>query len=575
MIKRILRNGSNLLTRRQTSILSAATVIMVMIAASRLLGLIRNRVLAHFYSAESLAVYFAAFRLPEVVFEILVFGSLASAFIPTFTTYLARKGKQEAWHVAAVSLNIALLVFFLFAVIIFFLGKPLYQLMAPGFSPQQINETVRLARWLIFAQGFFVFSYFLTGVLESLQRFLLPALAPLFYNLGIIFGTFFLAKNYGIAGATIGAVVGAGLHLLVQLPLVFSLGFRPKLSLDFSHPGVREIGALAWPRMVELSVLQLGKSAELFLASLIFPAAYTYLNFANSLQLLPVGLFGTSISKASLPALARLAAQKQKQAFRENLAASFNQITFLVLPCSVFLAILRIPLVRLAFGAAQFTWESTVQTGYVLSAFSLGILAQTLAYLLTRAFYALRETKTPVKVSILSIFANIVLAAIFVLGFSGPVWSLALAFSLASIVQCLLLLFLITKRLPGFFGSRIIKPFTKILISSFVSGGLMFFLLKIFDRSVWDKRLSFLGRFGLVLPTSFDRFVFDTRFTLNVMVLTGLVGLVGFLSYLFLAWLLKLEELRVMVALLKRLKKIKKPPASARVVVGAESNQSG
>ena len=560
-MKNFLRNGSKLLIRRQTTILSAAFVIMVMIALSRVLGLVRNRVLAHFFSAEQLAVYFAAFRLPEMIFEVLVFGALSSAFIPIFTGYLSQKQKKQAWQVAAISLNFAFLFFSCLAVVIFFLARPLYQLIAPGFNPSQLDLAANLTRLLLLAQAFFVLSYFLTGVLESLQRFLVPAIAPLFYNLGIILGAWFGAERFGLYGPVIGAVVGAFCHFLVQLPVVIHLGFRPKLTLDFSHPGVREIGRLALPRVIELSFLQVSKSVELFLASLVSTAAYTYFTFASSLQLLPIGFFGVSIAKAALPTLAHYSSRKKLKRFRQTFIASFNQIVFLVIPCSVFLAVLRVPLVRLVFGASRFSWQSTLETGYTLSAFCLGIFAQALIYLLNRAFYALHETKTPVKVSILAAFVNIGLGIVFILGLKWLIWSLALAFSLASILQAIVLLFLLHRRLGRFKMKNISIPFMKVTLASLISGGLMFFFLKVLDRSVWDKELSFLGRLGLALPTTFEFFILDTRYTLNLVFLTSLVSLLGIASYLILAWAFKIKELTILGKALIRLRSLRTAPA--------------
>jgi putative peptidoglycan lipid II flippase len=554
--------GSNFFTRRQTTILSAATVIMVMIAASRVLGLVRNRVLAHFFSVETLSIYFAAFRLPEVIFEVLVFGALSSAFIPTFTGYLSQKKKKEAWYVAAAALNLAILIFALLAVLVFVFAQPVYQLIAAGFTPDQVGQIASLTRILLLAQGFFVLSYFLTGVLESLQRFLVPALAPLLYNLGIILGTVFFSNSFGIYAPTLGALIGAFLHFSIQLPLAFHLGFRFRKVLDFSHPGVKEIGRLALPRVIELSFLQLGKSVELFLASLTSTAAYTYFTFADSLQLLPVGLFGISIAKAALPMLSYQAVEKKLLRFKKTFLSSFNEILFLVVPCAVFLAVLRTPIVRLTFGAARFTWTSTVQTGYALSAFSLGIFSQAAIYLLNRAFYALHDAVTPVKISIASIFLNIFLGFIFILIFHWPIWGLALAFSLSSVLQAIVLLFFLSRRVGGFEKKELILPFSKILFSSLISGGAMFFFLKILDRAAWDKKLSFLGRFGLVLPTSFDRFVLDTRYTLNLVYLTFLVGLIGGIFYLAFTFLLGVKELKVLVKLLGRLRETKHPPLS-------------
>jgi putative peptidoglycan lipid II flippase len=563
MVKKLLQSGSNFFTKRQKTILSATMIIMVMIAASRVLGLVRNRVLAQFFPVESLSVYFAAFRIPETIFEILVFGTFSSAFIPTFTSYLSQKKRDEAWYVASVSLNIAFLIFLFFAIIIFILAKPLYHLIAPGFSDAQTLEIANLSRILLAAQAFFVLSYFLTSVLESLQRFLVPALAPLLYNLGIILGAVFLSSRFGLYGPTIGAVAGAFFHFLIQLPLAFFLGFRPKIKIDLHHSGVREIGRLALPRMMELSSLQIGKMAELFLASLVSTAAYTYYTFANSLALLPIGLFGTSIAKASLPTLSYQSAKGNFKQFTETLISLINQVVFFILPCAVFLAVLRIPIVRLVFGVARFTWASTVQTGYTLSAFCLGIFTQALIYPLTRAFWALHDTKTPVKISIGAIILNISLGAIFILVFKLQIWTLAFSFSLASLIQAILLFSFLTRKISGLDKRKVGVPFLKIALSSLVSGGLMFFLLKVLDRSAWDKRLSFLKWIGLKLPTTFDHFVLDTRYTFNLILLTALVGLIGLLTYLLLAWLLRVEE----ISLLKKLiDKIKKPKVLSEVI---------
>jgi putative peptidoglycan lipid II flippase len=567
-----LKNGSNFLTKRQTTILSAAAIIMVMIAASRILGLVRNRVLAQFFSAETLSLYFAAFRLPEVVFEVLVLGTLSSAFIPTFAGYLSRRKEQEGWQMAATCLNLALIIFVVLAALIFIFGGLIYRVVAAGFAAHELDQIVSLARILILAQGFFVLSYFLTGILESLQRFLVPAVAPLFYNLGIILGTIFLSSSLGIYGPAIGATIGAFFHFIIQLPLALYLGFKPRRTLAIS-PGVKKVGRLAAPRIIELSFLQIGKTVELFLASLVSTAAYTYFTFANSLQFLPISLFGTSIAKASLPAMAYQVAKKRRRRFKDIFLSSFNEILFLVVPCAVFLAVLRVPLVRLVFGAARFTWTSTVETSQVLSAFSLGVSFQALVYLLARAFYALQDTKTPVKISVLAIFLNIVLSFIFTLVFRWPIWGLALAYSIGLFLQTIALLYLLNKKVGGLDKKRLFIPFIKILFSALLAGGVMFFMLKVFDRSAWDKRLSFLGRFGLVLPTSFEKFILDTRYTVNLVYLTLLVALVGGGVYLLVARVLKVESIAVFSRLLVKFK-FQKPKASLIRPLASEKKEA-
>lgn len=530
MVKKLLRQGSGFLTKRQGSVLSAATVIMLMITFSRILGLFRNRILAHFFTTETLSMYFAAFRLPEFFFEILIFGSLASAFVPTFTHYLSKKEEKEAWYIANVSLNIGLVIFAFLAIIFFIFTKPLYHLIAPGFNSEQINLVVRLAQILIFCQGFFIFSFFLTGVLESFQRFLVPAIAPLFYNLGIILGTIILAPKIGIYGPVVGAVIGAFFHFLIQLPLATHLGFRPQIKLDIKHPGVREIGRLAMPRVIELTFLQISKSAELFFSTLVSVGAFTYYTFANSLQLLPIGLFGTSIAKASLPMLSYQSANGDLIQFRTTFTTLFNQIVFLTIPSSIFLAILRVPVVRIVFGAGRFDWLATVQTGYVLSAFCFGITAQALIYLLNRAFYAFHDTKTPVKISIISQVLYLVLGLFLILILKLPIWSLALAFSISAITQFLLLLIFLKRKISLLDINLIIKPLVKILFSAVSAGLVMYLILK-----------------------KFDRVIFDTRYVSNLIILTAILAFSGLSIYLVLVKLLKVEEIKILGRVFRRL----------------------
>ncbi len=256
--RKIVSKGRELLVGQQTSVLSAATVIMVMVIVARVLGLVRQRILSQFFTSSDLSLFFAAFRLPDAVFEVLVFGAFSSAFIPVFTKAL-KGGERRAWDIAAVAVNIGLLVFGVCALGFALLANPLYKLIAPGFDQGQIQTISTLARILFAAQGFFVISYVLTGVLESLRRFLIPALAPVFYNLGIILGTIFLAPTMGLMGPAIGVVIGALCHFLIQFPFAFKLGFRFKFKFSLTSE-IRHIGKLSFPRILDISFEQIQKN---------------------------------------------------------------------------------------------------------------------------------------------------------------------------------------------------------------------------------------------------------------------------------------------------------------------------
>lgn len=548
MIKKFIAKGKKLFVAPQVSVLSAASIIMLMVAASRVLGLVRQRTLAHFFAPSELSLFFAAFRLPDTIFEVLVFGTFSSAFIPVFTKTL-KKGRAAAWQTAGIVVNLGLLLFAVLAVIAGFTADQIYAAFAPGFNLAQRTEIVKVARILFISQGFFVISYVLTGVLESLRRFLVPALAPLFYNIGIILGTIILVPRWGLLAPAIGVLFGAASHFLIQLPLASKLGFRfiPRIR---PNQEVKQIGKLALPRIVGLSFLQISKTVELFLASLMSTAAYTYFTFGNSLQLLPVGLFGTSIAKAALPTMSRQAGSPAL--FKKTLLSSLYQIVFLILPLATILIVLRIPLVRLVYGTEIFTWEATVQTGYVLSAFALGVVFQAAVALLARGFYALQDTRTPVIISITTIAIVILTNFILIRGFNLDVWGLAAAFSIGTAFQATILFYLINQKIGRRVSLEVLVPIFKSGFAALGSGVIMFVFLKIFDRSVWVKRLSFLGKIESTREIAFERFVLDTRYTINLLILTMLVSLVGVLIYLGISVLLGNREVWTFAGLIKR-----------------------
>src|SRR3990170_5657865 len=381
----IFRKARDFLFSRQVDILSAAAVLSASIFASRILGLVRDRVLAHYFVGEDIAIYFAAFRLPDTLFEILIMGAISSAFIPTFISYISHKKEEEGWKVSGIMMNLSLIVFLILAGVVFAFAKPFSAVVAPGFSSAEISLMAQLTRILLAAQGFFILSSFLTGVLKSYQRFLVPALAPIFYNLAIIFGILFLSGPLGIYAPAWGAVLGAFLHFATQIPLAVKLGFRPVFSLDLSHPGVKKIFRLAAPRALELVFLQVMKSSDLFFSSLITTASYGYLTFATHLEMIPISLFGFSLADAALP-------------------------------------------------------------GYTLSILAVEILGQALIVFFVRAFYALSDTFTPMKVGIVGVFLNIALSAYVTLVLKLPVWGLAASSTVSILIQTAVLGAILARR---------------------------------------------------------------------------------------------------------------------------------
>jgi putative peptidoglycan lipid II flippase len=298
---------------------------------------------------------------------------------------------------------------------------------------------------------------------------------------------------------------------------------------------------LALPRVIDLAFDQIGKTAELFLSSIISQASYTYYIFANTLQLLPVTLFGTSLAKAVLPMLSR--ADGDEKEFRRILLTAIYQAIFFTLPLAATLIVLRIPIVRLVYGTKIFDWEATVQTGMVLSVYALGIVSQTLMSILARSFFALHDTKTPVKVSFLGLGLLVIGDFVLVKVFNLPVWALAASFSFSTVVEAIILMILINKRIGEIVNGKFFIHMFKVFIATLISGLTMFFLIKFFDRWFWLNQ---------VTNFPFEKFVLDTRYAGNLLILTTIVFVVGALIYIGLTLLLKVEEASYFVGVIRK-----------------------
>jgi putative peptidoglycan lipid II flippase len=277
----MVKNLLSLLAARQSSILSGAFILMVTVFASKFLGLIRDRLLVHQFDTAHVSIFFAAFKLPDLMFQLIIFSALAVAFIPIFTEQLHEKGEKEAYLFASNILNLSLLLFGGLVVIAFIFVGFFNSLLVPGFVGEQKIVTDHLTQIILLGQLLLVIGAFFVGIAQSYQRYIIPSLAPLFYNVGIIFGIVVLSKPFGIAGPAFGVVLGAALHILIQLPLVTSLGFRYRFTFDFFNSGVREVVKMISIRNVGLAVEQVNEVVGFALATLVSTSAPTLLTFAQ------------------------------------------------------------------------------------------------------------------------------------------------------------------------------------------------------------------------------------------------------------------------------------------------------
>lgn len=531
----MVKNLFALLYSRQTTILSGAIIIMATMIVAKILGLVRDRLLAHVFPPDTIDIFWAAFRLPDSLFQIVILGALAIAFIPVFTEYFEKRGKEDGFELARAILNVALAIFILASILIYIFASPIISnFIAPGFTLDKQTQVVSLTRIIIFGQVILVFGSFFIGILQSFQRFIIPALAPVFYNFGIILGIIIFSKTLGITGAAIGVIIGAILHAAVQLPLVWSIGFRFKFPPKFFHPGVREIINLVSVRTLGLFAEQINETVGLALASLSTIGSVTYLTFAQHLQVVPIGLFGATLAQAALPVLSSERARGRIEEFKITLLTTLHQILFLALPATAILIVIRIPVVRLIFGASQFDWQATVLTGATLAYLSIGLAAQAVSLLLVRGFYALKDTKTPVVVSFIVVAVNIILSFYFITVLKFEVWSIGFANSISAILSGILLFSTLHFKVGKFNLSSVLIPLSKMLMATIIMGVALYIPIKLLDQVI-----------------------FDTTRTINLLILTGISSIFALSIYVLLVWFLKVRELQTYAELLKKMTRIK------------------
>lgn len=522
---KIFNNNGRWLEKKQNSILSAAMVITFANIFSSLFGLWRERVLiGQFFgsdaSQQAYEAFQVAFQIPDMIFQLIVMGALAASFIPLFAE-LKKKDEKEAFRFTSIVMNWILLIFLVFSVLAFIYAPQITGFRTgKEFTPEQIAIAVKLTRLMLFAQFFFAISNFLTGILQAYQRFVAPALAPIFYNLGIMLGTVFLAKYFGIYAAGIGVLIGAFLHTIIQLPLVWKLGFRFRFDFNLKFNSVKKLFSLMPPRLLTVGVSEFQNLAMGFFATTIGDLSFVVVKLASRLMTLPIRFFGVPISQASLSFLSEESAIENRQKFNHLLLQSLNQIAFFAMPASVLLLILRVPIVRLVFGTYNFPWGITVLTGKVVAIIAISIAAQAMVQLLVRAFHALKDTKTPFIITLITAAVYLIISYFSVYVFSLGVLGLGLAISLSAFLELILFLILLNKKLSCFNSKEFWLPQLKMLLASFFMAVFLYLPFKILDEVV-----------------------FNTSKTIDLIALTVSTASVATLVYVYFSVLFDVKEL--------------------------------
>lgn len=470
MIKKIFSNRI-LNSGPSSSVVSAAFIITLAGLASRILGLFRDRLLASTFGAgDTLDAYYAAFRIPDLIYNLLILGALSAAFIPVFTGLISNEKKDEAWDLFNGVLNLSAILIIGISLIIAIFAPFFMKLITPGFSAQKMEIVVLFTRIMLLSPLFLGISGIMGGSLISFKRFLVYSIAPLLYNAGIIIGIVIFVRIWGPAGLAWGVVFGALLHLIMQYLAVRNLGFKYKWYLREAvfNSHVKRVVTLMIPRTIGIAVNQINLLIITIFASTLAAGSLAIFNFAQNLQSVPLGLFGASFSIAVFPVLAALAAKGEKENFVKTFSVTFRQILFFIIPLSIFILVLRAQIVRVVLGSGKFDWEDTILTFQALGIFALSLFAQGTIPLLARAFYALHDTKTPFYIALVTEIVNI--SAVLILIGKYQVVGLAIAFSLSAVTQMLLLLFVLRSRFDNLDDKNIIKFIVKIAIASVVTG---------------------------------------------------------------------------------------------------------
>jgi len=444
------------ITQANWRIARAAIVVMAGMALSSLAGLATTILVSRaFGTSAELDAFYAANRLPEILFNLMAGGALASAFVPTFTGLLTRENQPGAWRLASAVGNTLFLLLSAAAALAWAAAPWLVgHLLAPGFrDPGQTAATVQLLRIMLLSPVIFGVSGLLMGILNAHQRFLLPALAPASYRLGWILGIVFLVPRWGIEGLAWGVVLGAVLHLLVQLPGLRGLTPHYRPLLGWREADVRHVGRLMLPRLLGVAVVQINFLVNTILASAMTEGSLTSLTLAFSLMIVPQAVIAQATGIAALPTFSAQVARGALSEMRSTLATTLRGVLFLAMPASLGIILLRRPLVALALQRGAFTAESTGMVAWALLWFGAGLVGHALLEVVVRAFYAMHDTRTPVIVGTVAMGLNVVLSlwlwGVFVhLGWM-PHGALALANSLATALEAFTLLVLASRRLSG------------------------------------------------------------------------------------------------------------------------------
>jgi putative peptidoglycan lipid II flippase len=474
----------------------AASILSVFSLVSFILGILRDRLITGAFGAgNDLDIYYAAFRIPDFVAMVLMTGAISVAIIPIFTHNLV-KSKEHALDYISNFLNLALAGLVIVCGILFIFTPQLMHFIVPGFSKEKMDAVVQLTRIMFLSPILLGISNIISAVLRVFQKFLITSLAPIVYNLGSIIGVIFFVPKMGLPGLAWGIVLGAFLHLAIQIPAFFKSGFTLKKVFNWKEPDFIQTIKLTIPRAIGLAASQINLLVVTIIGSTLLAGSVGIFSLANDLAQPIIGLVAIPFAVAVFPALALAYSKGDRKDLVEKFSSVFRQVLFMIVPLSAISFILRAHLVRIAFGTGKFDWSATKLTAACFGVFMFGIFAQGLIYLLAQSFYSLRNTKVPAIVSIISIASTAVFSLFFIWAMSfanffstgllyflkidgmqnSAVIALPLAISLDAIMQVFLLIYFFKRMVNDFRSKEIFSSLIRVLSATFFATIFTYFI---------------------------------------------------------------------------------------------------
>ncbi len=435
--------------RPSRSVAANATIVAAAFVVSRVLGLLREILIARqFGTSGDYDAYVAAFRIPDLLFLVVMSGAFGSAFIPVFAGFLSRGEQDRAWRLASAVLTYTVLTLLVVGQLVFLFAGPLMRdIVAPGLAPPQQDLAVNITRLLLLSPLLLGLGAAAQGMLQAQDAFTLPAVAPILYNLGIIAGALLLAPTMGVYGLAVGVIVGAAGHAGIQFVGLIRRGMHFSPTLSRRVQGLGEVARLMAPRLVGQAAFQINFIVMTNFASRLGESKVSAINYAYQVFMLPHGVLALSLSTVIFPMMARQYELNQLDDLKVTLRGALGPLIFLTFPASVGLFAFRTSIVQVLFQFGSFSDESTRLVAQALAYFSVGLVAFAVVEAVTRAFYAMHDTRTPVTVAIVTVIANIALSAYLAprLGHGG----LALSIALTTVVEMAILLTVLYRRIGG------------------------------------------------------------------------------------------------------------------------------